>query len=253
MYHYDIGTLTTNILQTQFIENVIRQGYQKMPTSFLRDRLNEPFPLSLLSKTLPNGEKVKHDWLVWSHVKNAFYCFPCRLFKTSTLNCSYLSSPDGYSKDKIWRKLYERLPSHENNKDHIQCFVKWREVETRIKNNNSIDKLVCKQIAHEAQKWRDILTHVLDTILFLGERGLALRGESHIVGEPNNGNFLGILELISHYDPILRQHLEKVKKSQQLHQHLQVHYLSAEIQNEFITHTAILKYLYCRHIFSLCF
>jgi len=234
-YHYDIGTLTTNILQTQLIENVIRQGHQKMPTSFPRDRLNEPFPLSLLSKTLPNSEKVKRDWLVWSHIKNAFYCFPCRLFKISTLNCSYLSSPDGYSKDKIWRKLYERLPSHENNKDHIQCFVKWREVETRIKNDSSIDKLVCKQIAHEAQRWRDILTRVLDTILFLGERGLALRGESHIVGEPNNGNFLGILELISHYDPILRQHLEKVKKSQQLHQRLQVHYLSAEIQNEFIS------------------
>lgn len=147
----------------------------------------------------------------------------------SLINDSYLSSPDEYSKDKIWRKLYERL--HENNKDHIQCFVKWREVETRIKNDSSIDKLVCKQIAHEAQKWRDRLTRVLDTILFLGERGLALRGESHIVGEPNNGNFLGILELISHYDPILQQHIEKVKKSQQLHQRLQVHYLSAEIQN----------------------
>jgi len=95
--------------------------------------------------------------------------------------------------------------------------VKWHEVETRIKNDSSIDKLVCKQIAHEAQKWKDILTRILDTILFLGERGLALRGESHIVGEPNNGNFLGILELISHYDPIIRQYLEKVKKSQQLH------------------------------------
>jgi len=81
IYHYDIGTLTTNILPTQLIEKIIRQGYQKTPTYFPRDRLNEPFPLSLLSKTLPNGERIKCDSLVWSHIKNAFYCFPCRLFQ----------------------------------------------------------------------------------------------------------------------------------------------------------------------------
>jgi hypothetical protein len=63
--------------------------------------------------------------------------------------------------------------------------VKWRDVETRIKNDNSIDNLVCKQIAHKAKKCRGILPRVLDTILFLDER-LALRKESHIVGEPNN-------------------------------------------------------------------
>ena len=64
--------------------------------------------------------------------------------------------------------------------------------------------------------------------MFLGEWGLAFRGD------PNNGNFLGILELISHYDQILGDHLSKVKESQQSHRCLQVHYLSAKIQNEFI-------------------
>lgn len=95
LYNYDIGTLKTEIIQTQLIEKIIRQGHEKIPAYFPRDRLNEPFPLSLLSKSLPNGEKVKRDWLVWSRIKNAFYCFPCRLFKTSTLNCSFLSSLDG--------------------------------------------------------------------------------------------------------------------------------------------------------------
>lgn len=74
----------------------------------------------------------------------------------------------------------------------------------------------------------------MNTILFLGERGLALRGDSHLLGEPNNGNFLGILELISHYDAVLRDHLERVKTSQQSHNRLQVHYLSPDIQNEFV-------------------
>lgn len=84
----------------------------------------------------------------------------------------------------------------------------------------------------------------MDTILFLGERGLALRGESHLIGERNNGNFLGILELISHYDPVLLKHLENVKIAQQQHNRIQVHYLSPEIQNEFID-------LCARHVVSV--
>lgn len=132
------------------------------------------------------------------------------------------------------KKLYERLPAHEHNHDHIKCYINWRGLETKIRNNSSIDSLLCKQIESEAKKWREILTRILNTILFLGERGLALRGDSHLLGEPNNGNFLGILELISHYDAVLRDHLERVKTSQQSHNRLQVHYLSPDIQNEFV-------------------
>ena len=70
--------------------------------------------------------------------------------------------------------------------------------------------------------------------LFLGERGLAFRGKSQLVGDPKNGNFLGVLELIGRYDPIIGNHLAKVKESQTAHERLQVHYLSANSQNEFI-------------------
>ena len=42
------------------------------------------------------------------------------------------------------------------------------------------------------------------------------------------------MELISHYDPILEEHLNKVKTSQNSKCRLQVHYLSPESQNEFI-------------------
>lgn len=82
--------------------------------------------------------------------------------------------------------------------------MKWRRLKVSIRNESSIDKLLCEQIKDEVKKWREILTHILDTILFLRERGLELRGESHLIGERNNGNFLGILELISYYDSIFR-------------------------------------------------
>ena len=38
-------------------------------------------------------------------------------------------------------------------------------------------------------------------------RGLPLRGSNEIIGSGNNGNYLGILEWISQFDPFLSQHI----------------------------------------------
>ena len=77
-------------------------------------------------------------------------------------------------------------------------------------------------------KWKQILHRILDVALFLGERGLAFRGKSQLVDDPTNGNFLGVLELIGRYDPVIGNHLAKAKESQTAHERLQVHYLSAD-------------------------
>jgi hypothetical protein len=82
--------------------------------------------------------------------------------------------------------------------------------------------------------------------LFLAEYGLAFRGVCHLIGHPRNGNFfLGILVIISHYDPLLAEHLKNVKQAQIEKKRLPVHYLSADIQNEFISCCAkyVLSYI----------
>ena len=52
--------------------------------------------------------------------------------------------------------------------------------------------------------------------------------------ETHNGNLLGLIELLSHWDPILKEHVLKVEELQKNGERLQVHYLSNESQNEFI-------------------
>ena len=69
---------------------------------------------------------------------------------------------------------------------------------------------------------------------FSGERGLLFRGSPERIGHIHNCNFLGLLELLASYDPILQEHITKVKISQQKGKRLQTHYLSPESQNEFI-------------------
>ena len=78
------------------------------------------------------------------------------------------------------------------------------------------------------------MKRIIDVVIFLGERGLPFRGSSQRIYDLHNGNFLGILELIAHYDPFLQEHVTKVYESQKNNKRLQVHYLSSESQNEFI-------------------
>ena len=81
---------------------------------------------------------------------------------------------------------------------------------------------------------------MIDIVLFLGERGLAFRSSIHLIDSPQNGNFLGLIELLSHWDLIQEDHVKKVKENQQRNERLQVHYLSADSQNELIDLCSVL-------------
>ena len=61
----------------------------------------------------------------------------------------------------------------------------------------------------ESKYWREVLRRIIDVIVFLSERGLALRGHDEIIGSCHNGNFLGIIKLLSKVDPFLATHMQK--------------------------------------------
>ncbi|CAL9694792.1 unnamed protein product [Knipowitschia caucasica] len=83
-------------------------------------------------------------------------------------------------------------------------------------------------MAAEKAHWRSVLTRVIDCILFLAEKNLPLRGKNEQLGNPKNGNFLGILELIARYDVTLAEHLRKTASKKT------TGYLSWCTQNEFL-------------------
>ena len=65
--------------------------------------------------------------------------------------------------------------------------------------------------------------------------GLAFSGSSHRIGDPNKGNFLGLIELLSRSDSILQEHVQNVKEYQEQGERLQLHYLSPESRNDIIS------------------
>lgn len=94
-------------------------------------------------------------------------------------------------------------------------------LQRRLENDARIDVIIEESILSEAAKWKKLLTWITDVVVFLGERGLAFGGSSLRIGDVHNGNFLGLLELLAHYDPLLEEHVTKVKLAQQKGERLQ--------------------------------
>ena len=96
-----------------------------------------------------------------------------------------------------------------------------------------IDAMVVKQYNTERLYFPSVLARVVEIIKFLTERGLALRGHDELLGSAHNGIFLGIIELVSKFDPFLAGHVEKQRLQQQQHQR-SISYLSSTTCNELV-------------------
>ena len=147
-----------------------------------------------------------------------------------------MASQDGWQvSDKTYKKFYDRVKDHASSECHTRCFTKWKLLLNQLKKATSIDCVLIKDLQSQTEKWEHVFRVILDVILFLSERGLALRGSVEKLGSSTNGNFLGILELLAKRDPLLQLYLDKVKNSQEKsEQRLRSHYLSPTSQNEFL-------------------
>lgn len=227
--HFDVG-------DPSFDASIhLKYNHFPMPERFPDDITGSSVPTSVFKKKLTNGDLITRDWLVWSQSKKAFFCLPCKVFSSLPhTKRSSLALPEGFSSKKRWKKLFDKVPEHENSSSHKHCYIQWKSEVIKSKKDKNLTGLILNSILQEKEKWRDLLKRLLNVTLFLAERGLAFRGTNEKIGDPSNGNFLGILELLANYDPVLNEHLNKVRLYQTKGERMQVHYLSHDIQNEFI-------------------
>lgn len=224
--NFDIANLTSSA------SNVKQQflcSERLFPDNIALDFENRKFPTYILNKKLQNGESAERDWMWFSESTKSIYCASCVFAKDSENIFT-----TGWSAERGWRKLKDKVPTHENSSIHLRNYFDWKRAISNARNGAPIESFLFKNLQDETEKWKQILKRIVDVILFLSERGLAFFGDSHKIGVPSNGNFLGIIELLSKYDVILNEHVKKVQKSHEEGKKLQVHYLSNDIQNEFI-------------------
>ncbi|GJU03954.1 zinc finger MYM-type protein 1-like protein [Tanacetum coccineum] len=64
---------------------------------------------------------------------------------------------------------------------------------------------------------------------FLAKHNLAFRGTNEKLYKKSNENFLGLIEMLQEFDPVIKEHVRRITRDD-----MHVHYLGHTIQNEFI-------------------
>ena len=136
-------------------------------------------------------------WLCYSESQGKLFCFMCKLLSPEE-NAFTRGFQD-------WKNATSLISSHSKSSAHRMALG---HAVIRSKNSGVDKHLIEAQLA-ETRYWRKVLTRVVHVLIFLCERGLAIRGSDERIGSVHNGNFLGIIELLAEYDSFLSEHLEK--------------------------------------------
>ncbi|KAK4884273.1 hypothetical protein RN001_000544 [Aquatica leii] len=107
--------------------------------------------------------------------------------------------------------------------------IEWATAESRLKGDTSINQVIISQINTETQRSEEVLRQLVEITLYLAENNIAFRGSSSKVFTKNNGNFLGLVQLLGKFDAVLLEHLRKVT-----YRETKFYLLSVSIQNEII-------------------
>ncbi|XP_025208235.1 uncharacterized protein LOC112603731 [Melanaphis sacchari] len=127
--------------------------------------------------------------------------------RTFTEKYYYRLMPNGENVNRPWL-----IYSKRHNCVYCFCFI---------------DKAYLALIEKEKLHWRSVLKRILAAIHFLAQHNDSFRGSSDKLYTEKNGKFLGLIEMMEKFDPIISEHVRRIKCKETFD-----HYLGPEIQNE---------------------
>ncbi|XP_071689120.1 uncharacterized protein [Rutidosis leptorrhynchoides] len=106
---------------------------------------------------------------------------------------------------------------------------KWYDMRKRLKLKETIEKVQYEQLMKERDYWMQVLLRIVGVVKFLAKHSLAFCGSKEKLYQKGNGNFLGLIEMLEEFDPIIKEHVRRITNYE-----THVHYLGHKIQNELI-------------------
>nr|XP_025036239.1 zinc finger MYM-type protein 5-like [Pelodiscus sinensis] len=206
-------------------EYLVKQGTPKIIVEdFPKNKTGKHFSKFHCKRKLSNGEIVSRPWVIDSVSANKIFCYYCKIF------CSNVASALASNGFNDWSNIHTRLAEHENSKGHLQAMLSCCDLQQRLSVEKNIDSIQQKLIDQEAKCWHQVFERLVAVIQLLAERNLSFRGFDKRLGTSHKGNFLGVIELLGKFDPVMQEHLRRLQKSE-----IQDHYLGKNIQNELIS------------------
>uniref|UniRef100_A0ACD5Z457 Uncharacterized protein n=1 Tax=Avena sativa TaxID=4498 RepID=A0ACD5Z457_AVESA len=147
---------------------------------------------------MSNREEYDRDWLVYSKKVDRVYCFGCKLF-TKGQQKGQLAK-EGCND---WTHINNRLKNYETSVDHVLNMTNWYELRSRLEKHQTIVKAAQRQLEKEKDHWRKVLFRIVCIVKFLVKHNLAFRGSNSKLYEDSNGNFLGLVEMLAEFDPVI--------------------------------------------------
>ena len=116
------------------------------------------FSMTFYIWKMPNKERVGRRWSIYLQLKDAVFCFCCKLYGISS--AGQLAN-EGCND---WKHFGGKLQKHELNPEHIKNMKTWLEALRWMSRNDGIDNMMLEQIKKEKLHWHLVLTRILAVV-----------------------------------------------------------------------------------------
>ena len=148
-------------------------------------------------------------WIEYSIERDAVFCFPCRFFGVAPDNSLTLV---GFCDWKHAKGKSGTLTSHDRFcSKHHDAVLSWQSFKSSVSNNSSVVACMSRGRQKTVEENRAYVRAILESILYLCQQGLPLRGHREVLDtddtSTNVGNFRSLVVLLSRSNEVVKNRL----------------------------------------------